>query len=208
MRNPRTNPFGKYISAFFNYRTELLPIDSFRFGWVRTASALSFWAFLTGGGYYTLNQYTETQHWNNEASYQAMAGGATRNNPIHMPEYPADAPQHLEAITPMKNFISARPDMVFGPNKQWMAGDGVHTQYQTVARNLEDAIDSSFMQGGADFNVHRYVKAKPLEDYEAIRLKGLFNLAAAAYYEGRAPAFFQPLAHQAKIDQANRSSIV
>jgi len=49
-RNQRTNPFGKYVTGFFNYRTELLPLARGTTTIPQHVLVLGFWGGLLFGG--------------------------------------------------------------------------------------------------------------------------------------------------------------
>ena len=59
--------------------------------------------------------------------------------------------------------------------------------------HLDEARGTAEYQIDPKYQLHRYMVAAPKEDYEAIKLKGLWRLAAAAYYQDRTPGYNIPL---------------
>lgn len=204
-RNPRTNPFGKYVTGFFNFRTEFLPLARGTVPLSGYIGVIAFWGGLLGGSYYCLNKYNEYYRFKNELLFQQhqtdIVGGRAALN------YPEDVKLHSEAIKPYHNHMAVRQEMVFGNNGVFKTNPYSYSDAQTRVRNAEDKIDSTIFHGGLAWNVHRYTKAKPLEDYDAIRLRALFNLATAAYHENRAPGLFLPLATQIKLDKTKEEVV-
>lgn len=207
-RNPRTNPFGKYVTGYFNFRTEMFPLapqeETSSWMW----KALPVWTFFGGlffGSYYAYNNLTEAKLWQNEQMFLAQQSDSAKA--VKTLNYPEQAKAHTEPIPPYRNFITTRPDMAFGSNGVYASTNEVHPGVITNLRRHHDDANSLLFQFGHNWNSFRYTKAKPAEDYDAVRLKALFNLAAAAYHEGRRPSLHLPLAVQARVEAYSQQNV-
>jgi hypothetical protein len=205
-RNQRTNPFGKYVTGFFNYRTELLPLARGTTTIPQHVLVLGFWGGLLFGGKKLLDIYNEEHRFHNEMIYKTHQTAATGAN-YRLKYYTADTQPHSETIKPLHDHIAMRPDVIFGNNKVWGAISESASNVNTSVRARELQVDSLMMQGGYNWNSHRYTKAKPASDYDALRLRALYNLATAAYHENRAPGFFIPLSAQIKMEQIQKEKV-
>ena len=170
--------------------------------------ALPVWAFFGSiffGSYWAYGNLTEAKLWENEKMFFAQQSGSDKA--VKSLNYPEQAKAHTEPIPAYRNFVTARPDMVFGGNGIYAPSEDLHPSTISNLRRNHDDANSLLFQFGHNWNAFRYTKAQPAEDYDAIRLKALFNLAAAAYHEGRRPALHLPLAVQARVEAYSQQNV-
>lgn len=212
MRNPRTNPFGRHILGIFNYRTQLNPPSRGKVTFLRALIPVSFWAGLTFGGYYLLKRFKTSFRYEGELQSAAVVGdrqGYYKGYREHTETMEATRDQlHYHAITPYDNRVAVRQEYVFGNAPAFTAPVTSFFHHHVRLRLLHEKHNSLNYRLDPAHNSHRYIKAKPKEEYDALRLKALFNLSAAAYHEGRAPNVFIPLETQIQLQEVAKSSIV
>eukprot|EP00461_Guttulinopsis_vulgaris_P001750 UN01750 len=192
--SPRTNPLGRNIQSFYNFRTMLEPADADNHKFGTKLIAWAFWAGLPLGTYWALNNYSEDTWYKNQLNYQAHRTPCTRGSAKMFP--PETVGQVCaEVIRPRNNVHLANQEYIF-PALTRPAHDGTAenpNQLYALVRRAEEKAGSLAYGFGHSHNIHRYEIAKPMEDYNAIKIKANFNLAAATYYESRANIFFPKL---------------
>lgn len=190
--SPRTNPLGKYLQQWYNFRTRLSPPEHDTSTTAGRLTTVALWFGLPITAYIlAVNtsdewRYRAQKHWMSSRQPKAQI-----NEKFNYPEE-TKGQLHDESITSRQFYQVARHQYVFPSLAKGQYGHyHAHTMVQT--RRANDEQDSTWCPGGVSHNVHRYQIAKPIEDYNAVKIKATFNLAAAAYYESRANLYFPKL---------------
>lgn len=187
-----TNPWGRQLLGYYNNRTEWTPRKLQQ----PHISSLSKFAMLVGffgvpiGYMYAVKNQTYRTRVDHEHHYSSVVLGHSGVYPTA--NVPENTPVHVQTLTPYENHISLNSRSAFGYKTRFTPEEVTqgHANMWLLEQRKEN--DPTY-QFDSTYHLQNYMVAAPKEDYDAIKLKATWRLAAAAYYQDRAPGIYLPL---------------